>query len=189
MGHHNDENNNEDYTRPANKKAGLSNDKDDDKQVSPSFSGHRKSKQTVFEFDANELFELLLSHGISEFICEIFLNGKSPLNGEQFKGWQVYSDHKALGEFLTEKYSKSDFTENNARHLFGILKKYKTNQKYNAKYKVIADNVHGQMSVHPLLMKIIDTPQFQRLRYIKQLGCLCHVYPTGNHTRFEHSIG
>ena len=55
--------------------------------------------------------------------------------------------------------------------------------------KIICDSVHGQISVHPLLIKIIDTPQFQRLRYLKQLGSLCYVYPSANHTRFEHCIG
>ncbi|XP_034000671.1 deoxynucleoside triphosphate triphosphohydrolase SAMHD1-like [Trematomus bernacchii] len=55
--------------------------------------------------------------------------------------------------------------------------------------KVFNDPIHGHMELHPLLVKIIDTPQFQRLRYLKQLGAGYLVYPGASHNRFEHSIG
>ncbi|XP_059407401.1 deoxynucleoside triphosphate triphosphohydrolase SAMHD1-like [Carassius carassius] len=55
--------------------------------------------------------------------------------------------------------------------------------------KIFNDPIHGQIELHPLLVKIIDTPQFQRLRHIKQLGGTYLVYPGATHTRFEHSIG
>ncbi|KAI3356914.1 hypothetical protein L3Q82_003564 [Scortum barcoo] len=55
--------------------------------------------------------------------------------------------------------------------------------------QVFNDPIHGHMELHPLLIKIIDTPQFQRLRYIKQLGGAYFVYPGASHNRFEHSIG
>ena len=37
-------------------------------------------------------------------------------------------------------------------------------------YQLIKDTVHGYIELHPVLLAFIDTPQFQRLRYIKQLG-------------------
>ncbi|XP_075701887.1 deoxynucleoside triphosphate triphosphohydrolase SAMHD1-like [Rhinoderma darwinii] len=55
--------------------------------------------------------------------------------------------------------------------------------------KVCNDPIHGHIELHPLLIRIIDTPQFQRLRYIKQLGGIYFVFPGASHNRFEHSIG
>nr|XP_039257597.1 deoxynucleoside triphosphate triphosphohydrolase SAMHD1-like [Styela clava] len=57
------------------------------------------------------------------------------------------------------------------------------------KYTVFNDPVHGTISLHPFLVKIINTPQFQRLRNIKQLQGAYFVYPGACHNRFEHSIG
>ena len=43
--------------------------------------------------------------------------------------------------------------------------------------------------VTPRLMRLIDTPEFQRLAKISQLGMVSFVYPAANHNRFEHSLG
>uniref|UniRef100_A0A3P9LM61 Deoxynucleoside triphosphate triphosphohydrolase SAMHD1 n=1 Tax=Oryzias latipes TaxID=8090 RepID=A0A3P9LM61_ORYLA len=56
-------------------------------------------------------------------------------------------------------------------------------------FQVFNDPIHGHVELHPLLIKIIDTPQFQRLRNIKQLGGTYFVFPGASHNRFEHSIG
>ncbi|XP_078336253.1 deoxynucleoside triphosphate triphosphohydrolase SAMHD1-like [Crassostrea virginica] len=55
--------------------------------------------------------------------------------------------------------------------------------------KIVNDPIHGHIEIHPLCVKIMDTPQFQRLRSIKQLGGTYFVYPGAAHNRFEHSIG
>ncbi|XP_047669910.1 deoxynucleoside triphosphate triphosphohydrolase SAMHD1-like [Tachysurus fulvidraco] len=62
-------------------------------------------------------------------------------------------------------------------------------QKSDRHDKVFNDPIHGHIELHPLLVKIIDTPQFQRLRYIKQLGGAYFVFPGASHNRFEHSVG
>jgi len=51
------------------------------------------------------------------------------------------------------------------------------------------DPIHGSIELHWLLVKLIDTPQFQRLRRLKQLGASYYVFPGACHQRFEHSIG
>ncbi|XP_072181381.1 deoxynucleoside triphosphate triphosphohydrolase SAMHD1-like [Diadema setosum] len=55
--------------------------------------------------------------------------------------------------------------------------------------KTINDAIHGIIEIPPYCMLIIDTPEFQRLRDIKQLGPVCFVYPCAVHTRFDHSLG
>ena len=79
--------------------------------------------------------------------------------------------------------------------------------------KIINDPIHGHIQLDSILIKIIDTPQFQRLRDIKQLGmlleqllslyihitslytvhyilgCTYRVFSGASHNRFEHAIG
>ena len=53
----------------------------------------------------------------------------------------------------------------------------------------VKDSVHDYISLDPLAQDLVDTPEFQRLRHIKQLSTVRLVYPSANHTRFEHSLG
>lgn len=55
--------------------------------------------------------------------------------------------------------------------------------------KVFNDSVHGAISLHPLCVKVVDTPQFQRLRFVKMTGTTYFVFPAAAHNRFEHSLG
>lgn len=55
--------------------------------------------------------------------------------------------------------------------------------------KQIYDPIHDFITITPLMQSIIDTPEFQRLRDLKQLGAVHYVYPSATHTRFEHSLG
>jgi HD superfamily phosphohydrolase len=54
---------------------------------------------------------------------------------------------------------------------------------------VLRDPVHRDIWAGPVQAAIIDTPVFQRLRYIRQTGLLHFVFPGAVHTRFSHSLG
>eukprot|EP00877_Chromochloris_zofingiensis_P005648 jgi/Chrzof1/15084/Cz09g26180.t1 len=47
----------------------------------------------------------------------------------------------------------------------------------------------GHFDLQDISVRIIDTPEFQRLRYLKQLGLTYYVFPGATHCRFEHSLG
>ena len=55
--------------------------------------------------------------------------------------------------------------------------------------KYIFDNVHGHIGITEAEEKVIDSMIFQRLRGIRQTGCVDFVYPGAVHTRFSHCIG
>ncbi|MDQ7780607.1 MAG: HD domain-containing protein [Planctomycetota bacterium] len=55
--------------------------------------------------------------------------------------------------------------------------------------KTIRDAVHGDIRLTDEECRLIDTPEVQRLRGIKQLGTANLVFPTAVHTRFDHSLG
>ena len=55
--------------------------------------------------------------------------------------------------------------------------------------KMIKDALYGFIKLEKKFLRIVDHPEFQRLRWIRQLGLNQLVYPSAMHTRFEHSIG
>jgi hypothetical protein len=61
--------------------------------------------------------------------------------------------------------------------------------------RIYRDPVHNIISLDQesepdrLLIALIDTPEFQRLRRIKQLGLALYTYQGAEHSRFVHSLG
>ncbi|MEX2528062.1 MAG: HD domain-containing protein [Gemmatimonadota bacterium] len=55
--------------------------------------------------------------------------------------------------------------------------------------RIIRDPLWNTIRVDPVAARIMDTPAFQRLRYIRQLGLAHLVYPGATHTRFDHALG
>ena len=62
--------------------------------------------------------------------------------------------------------------------------------KKTDEHKVMRDPVHSYINVdYQVIWDLINTPEFQRLRRIHQLGGTLQVYHTAEHSRFGHSLG
>jgi len=65
----------------------------------------------------------------------------------------------------------------------------------HSKPKLFRDPVHDTIALpqntpgERLLVTLLDTPEVQRLRRIRQLGLTSMVYPGAEHSRFQHSLG
>ncbi len=60
--------------------------------------------------------------------------------------------------------------------------------------KIFRDPIHDVVVLDRgrlggVLKHLIDSPEFQRLRRIRQLGLSCFVFPGAEHSRFTHSLG
>ncbi|HLC47961.1 MAG TPA: HD domain-containing protein [Candidatus Norongarragalinales archaeon] len=55
--------------------------------------------------------------------------------------------------------------------------------------KIIRDAIHDNIELNSGEIAVIDTPEMQRLRFVRQLSLAYLVYPSAHHTRFEHSLG
>jgi len=55
--------------------------------------------------------------------------------------------------------------------------------------EIIRDPLWNNIRLDALAFELIDTPAFQRLRYVRQLGLAFLVYPGATHSRFEHALG
>ena len=56
-------------------------------------------------------------------------------------------------------------------------------------FEVVRDPLWNTIRVDRTALRLIDTPGFQRLRQIRQLGLAYLVYPGATHTRFDHALG
>lgn len=56
-------------------------------------------------------------------------------------------------------------------------------------YKIINDPIYGCIGLSKLEVRLLDTRAMQRLRRIRQMGFSSYVFPSGEHSRFVHSLG
>ncbi|XP_071091588.1 deoxynucleoside triphosphate triphosphohydrolase SAMHD1-like [Haliotis cracherodii] len=128
---------------------------------------------------------------VEELAEQLALRGLQEL-AEKFQGEEIAGKHL---HFVTDDKLKQmgirkmgkilDFE----KFLDDVGCKANKGSTYHPNTKIFNDPIHGHVELHPLCVKIIDTPQFQRLRFIKQLGACYFVFPGAAHNRFEHSIG
>ena len=56
-------------------------------------------------------------------------------------------------------------------------------------HTTIRDPLWNNIRVDSVATALMDTPVFQRMRYVRQLGWAFLVYPGATHSRFEHAVG
>lgn len=60
----------------------------------------------------------------------------------------------------------------------------------NYKVTFIRDAIHKNINIsEPVIQALISCKEFQRLRWINQLGGVQIAFPNATHTRYVHSIG
>ena len=59
----------------------------------------------------------------------------------------------------------------------------------SSREKIFRDPLWDTIRLDATALRIVDTPEFQRLRYIRQLGFTQLVYPGATHPRFDHALG
>ena len=56
--------------------------------------------------------------------------------------------------------------------------------------KVLRDPIHNHIYIqHQVILDLINTKEFQRLRRVKQLGTTSYTFHGAEHSRFSHSVG
>lgn len=53
----------------------------------------------------------------------------------------------------------------------------------------IRDPIHGSIPIDERELAVVDSPYFQRLRSVRQLGFADLAFPGANHTRYAHALG
>ncbi|XP_078609444.1 deoxynucleoside triphosphate triphosphohydrolase SAMHD1-like isoform X3 [Branchiostoma floridae x Branchiostoma japonicum] len=124
-------------------------------------------------------------HDVCNFLTE---NGQKDDTVEIFKREEICG--AVLPDITEERLEKMGFRTMGKRLLLlKLLERFKLVPVSLENCKIFNDPIHGHIEMHPLCIKIIDTPQFQRLRFIKQLGACYWVFPGASHNRFEHCLG
>lgn len=91
-------------------------------------------------------------------------------------------DGRPEEQSVTTSLLPSDFSTDNTHSSTVEMPAFKDSQHFQ-------DEVYGEIFLSPMEKDLIDTPEFQRLFRISQLGFINLVYQCANHNRGQHSIG
>lgn len=89
---------------------------------------------------------------------------------------------KSIGEHLNAAFDRLGFTEQYVKASAAL-------EANPGGSRVIKDNVWGLIHLRMADCRLLDTPLLQKLRWIRQLGMSYLVYPSAEHSRFQHTIG
>lgn len=92
-------------------------------------------------------------------------------------------------ELPNEGFDPKSFFEQLAQGLLAEYVEELRRAKRTPSAKEINDSVWQTIALRPVEVILLDSPLFQRLRHIKQLGVAHYVYPGAAHSRLEHSVG
>lgn len=96
---------------------------------------------------------------------------------------------RSAEEFLTA--IRPYFLQAGQAHLPSVLRinEFLTSSLFGRFDSKVRIPISGSILWTQEVRHIVDTPDFQRLRGVRQLGPTTFVYPGATHTRFEHSLG
>lgn len=95
------------------------------------------------------------------------------------------SAHDALSQSPIELFANKlaeDYLGNYTAHIDHLDSSQLRNKDFN-------DSLWGTIALTSIEVAVLDSPLFQRLRFLQQLGAVHWVYPSAVHTRFDHALG
>lgn len=149
----------------------------------PSIENNDYKKNDMGQF--NKMLMKILPHVQKEYsltqfkgINEAIEKGKNPILDKRFINMQTY--YTDISQyFVIEGKWKFQLK----------LDEYLTSERFGRFNSKVRIPISGSVLLFNEIKEIIDSPEFQRLRGVRQLGPTIFIFPGANHTRFEHSIG
>ena len=86
-------------------------------------------------------------------------------------------------------FEESPEAQNGRQSVAAVLSQGEVLSRQLPGRKLYQDEIYGTKELSPLAVAVIDTPEFQRLAHIYQLGFTHTVFRGATHRRFDHSVG